>query len=123
VRVDRRGVLASVAGTLCASVLLSLSLGLACGPGGPERSFECPAPERVTRVEDVHYEGVDCDEAIASAESRLTTAYYRKACEQLAPRAGLPARVDDAYVESCRDADEGGSTLTVELCCPGPRSH
>ena len=96
----------------------SLCLGLACGPTAPERSFECPAPERVTRVEGVHYEGASCDAAIAAAESRPGTAYYRKACEQLAPDAGLPGPVSDAYVASCEPADDGGSILTIQLCCP-----
>ena len=104
---------------LALAAAVSLSLGLACGPGAPERSFDCPASERVTRVEGVHYEGVPCEAAIAAAESRPGTAYYRKACEQLAPDAGLPGPVDDAYVASCRPADDGGSILTIELCCPG----
>jgi hypothetical protein len=96
----------------------SLCLGLACGPTAPERSFECGAPERVTRVEGVHYEGVSCEAAIAAAESRPGTAYYRKACEQLAPDAGLPGPVTDAYVTSCEPAPDGGSILSLELCCP-----
>ena len=103
------------------AIVGALCLGLACGPSGPERSLECAAMTQVTRVEDVHYEGVACDSAIAGAESRLTTAYYRKACEQLAPRDGVPPRVLDAYVVRCSPADEGGSMLTIDLCCPPPK--
>lgn len=100
-------------------VTLSLvwTLGLSCEQ---PRSFECAAPEQVTRVAGVHYEGLACEAAIASAEGRLTAAYYRKACEQLAPRSGLPGSVDDAYVTACRPAGEqaGGSLLDIDLCCP-----
>ncbi len=96
-------------------------LGLACEREAP-RSLECPTPEQVTRVDGVQYEGFDCDAAIARAESRLTTAYYRKACEQLAPSAGLPPTALDAFVSRCRPADpiEGGAVLDLEICCPAP---
>jgi hypothetical protein len=121
-RADRQGArllgsLRALCLALCLALFLGLSLGLACEPG---RSFSCLDPTRIVELEDIHYEGVDCPAAIAVAESRLTTAYYRKACEQLAPGAGLPERVDDAHVAACRPAAEeaGGSLLGIQLCCP-----
>ena len=86
-------------------------------------AFECASSAQVTHVADVHYEGVDCDVAIENAESRLSTAYYRKACEQLAPRKGVPPQVEDAYVSACRPTDEpeAGSMLDIDLCCPAGR--
>lgn len=103
---------------LCALALLG-SLGMAC-EGADSRSFECADPAKIQELSGIHYEGVGCDEAIRSAESRLTTAYYRKACEQLAPREGVPATVKDAYVSRCDAAadDAGGSVLDIRVCCP-----
>jgi hypothetical protein len=95
------------------------SLGMLCDRDEP-RSFECADPAQVQELAGVHYEDVDCEAAIESAERRLTTAYYRKSCEQLAPSEGTPANVLDAYVASCAPAtgDAGGSILTIQLCCP-----
>lgn len=103
-------------------VAAALALGLACerGQEAAGRSLVCPSPERVTRLRDVHYQGVGCADAVASAESTLTAGYFRKACEQLAPREGLPARVSDAFVSRCEaDPEPGtGSILQIEVCCP-----
>ena len=97
-----------------------LSLGLACEEGEGERSFECPSVERAARIAHVHYEGVRCDSAIRSAESHLSAAYYRKACEQRSPSEGLPDAVSDAYVSTCvpGNDEQGGSILQIEICCP-----
>ena len=102
------------------AVPLALCLGLACDRPAAVRSLDCPSSDRVTRIADVHYEGADCESAVASAESHLAAAYYRKACEQLAPREGVPARVSDAYVTRCAPAAaaQGGSILDIEVCCP-----
>jgi len=111
VRADR---LAVVAGLVALA-----GLGMVCEREAP-RSFECADPARVQELAGVHYEDVDCDAAIRSAESRLTAAYYRKACEQLAPDAGVPPRVSDAHVARCEPAssDQGGSLLYIQVCCP-----
>ncbi len=102
-----------------AAASLLLCGGVACEKE-PVRSFDCPRSEQVTHLEGVHYEGLACDDAIARAEARPTAAYYRKACEQLAPRKGVPPRVEDAYVASCRPAagEDGGSLLDIDVCCP-----
>lgn len=97
---------------------VALCLGMACEGEAP-RSFECSSPDRVQELAGVHYENTDCEAAIRSAETRLTAAFYRKACQQLAPSAGLPDAVGDAYVASCIPAtgDAGGSILQIQLCC------
>jgi hypothetical protein len=97
------------------SLLALLGLGMACEE---PRSFECANPDQVQEIDGVHYEDLDCDAAIQTAEARLTTAYYRKACEQLAPSEGVPDRVTDAHVAHCQPAEEGGSIVDILLCCP-----
>ena len=112
-RVDARQLAVGLA------VAATLSLGLACERGDGERSFECPSLEQVAHLSHVHYENVDCDTATRAAESNLSAAYYRKACEQLSPIEGLPDAVDDAYVSACEPGtdQQGGSVLQIELCC------
>jgi hypothetical protein len=92
---------------------------MAC-EGSEPRGFECSNPAQVQELRGVHYEDADCDAATRIAESRLTTAYYRKACEQRSPSEGVPANVSDAYVSRCEPAtgDVGGSILLIQLCCP-----
>jgi hypothetical protein len=100
--------------------------GTACEGGFGERggrAFECSSAARVTHLRDVHYPGESCDEAIAKAELHLTAAYFRKACQQLAPSAPLPRRVRDAYVSFCepaseREGFERGAVIQVDICCP-----
>jgi hypothetical protein len=77
----------------------------------------------VTHLRDIHYPEASCDGAIAQAETHLTAGYFRKACQQLAPAAGLPAKVSDVYVSACEAASEregfaGGSVVQIEVCCP-----
>lgn len=105
---------------LALAIPVLAGLVLACESGPEEHALDCPSHDRVVRLDDVHYEGLDCDAAIASAESHLSAAYYRKACEQLDPSAGVPARVSDAWVSGCtpRDDEAGGATLQIVLCCP-----
>ena len=93
---------------------------MACEGGGGDRSFECASLERVAHLAHVHYEGADCDSATQSAESHLSAAYYRKACEQLTPSEGVPDSVSDAYVSACAPGNEqqGGAILQIEICCP-----
>lgn len=95
-----------------------LCLESACERAAP-RAFECGSPDRVAELADVHYEDVDCEAATRSAEARLTAAFYRKACQQRAPSAGLPERVSDAFVTSCTpdSGEAGGSLLQIRLCC------
>jgi len=101
------------------AVLAALCLGVAC-ERGEEHALECPSQDRIVRLDDVHYPGADCETAIANAESHLAAAYYRKACEQLAPAAGLPERVSDAWVSGCTpvDGEAAGATLQISVCCP-----
>ncbi len=108
------------------AMLLAGVGGAACEGGFGERggrAFECPSAERVTQLRDIHYPDESCDGAISKAEMHLTAAYFRKACQQLAPSAPLPRRVRDAYVSSCepaseRDGFERGAVLQIDLCCP-----
>ena len=95
-------------------------LGLACEADVGARAFECASLERVAHLAHVHYEEVECDSATQSAESHLSAAYYRKACEQLTPIGGLPNAVTDAYVSACApgNSEQGGSILQIEICCP-----
>jgi hypothetical protein len=102
-------------------------IGIAACEGGfgerGGRAFECPSAQRVTQLSDVHYPDEGCDSAISKVEMHLTAAYFRKACQQLAPSAPLPRRVRDAYVSSCepaseRDGFERGSVVQIDLCCP-----
>lgn len=102
---------------LVCAVLAALGLGLACDEAAPIRSFECAVPAKVTHLRDIHYEGASCEVAIASAESHLAAAYFRKACEQLAPDRGVPERVADAYVSSCAASAEEGAVLQIDVCC------
>ncbi len=96
----------------------ALCLGMACEREAP-RDLECGSPDHVKELAGVHYQDADCEAAIQSAETRLSAAFYRKACQQLAPSAGLPERVSDAHVTSCIPAigDAGGSILQIQLCC------
>ena len=107
-------------GVVTSLLCLCLCLGLACDEGEADRSFECASLERVAHIAHAHYEGVDCETAIRSAESRLSAAYYRKACEQRSPAQGVPDAVSDAYVSACAPGNEeqGGSILQIEVCCP-----
>ena len=100
-------------------VVMFVCLGMACEDSEP-RSLQCPHPDQVQELAGVHYEDVGCEDAIRSAEARLTTAYYRKACEQLTPSQGVATQVVDAYVFRCEPAtgDTGGSILQIQICCP-----
>ncbi len=107
--------------------LISVAVGVAACEGGfgerGDRAFECSSAARVTHLRDVHYPEESCDGAIAKAELHLTAAYFRKACQQLAPAAPLPRRVRDAYVSSCepaseREGFERGAVIQVDICCP-----
>ncbi len=99
-------------------LVAALCLGTACEREAPQ-ILECGSPDQVVELSGVHYEDAECEAAIQSAETRLGAAFYRKACQQLAPSAGLPERVSDAHVTSCIPAigDAGGSTLQIQLCC------
>lgn len=77
----------------------------------------------MTQLRDVHYPEESCDDAIAQAERHLTAAYFRKACQQLAPADGLPGKVSDVYVSACqasseREGFEGGAVVQIDVCCP-----
>ena len=109
-----------------AIAVFACGLGAACEGGFGERrarAFECPSSERVTHLRDIHYPEESCDGAIAHAETHLTGGYFRKACQQLAPAEGLPAKVSDVYVSACEaaselDGFEGGSVVQIDVCCP-----
>ena len=80
-------------------------------------------PARVATLEKVHYEDASCEDAIRSAESSLHAAYFRKACEQLAPLKGLPGPATDAQVAACEETGPDGvwgpgALLQIEVCCP-----
>ena len=112
-------------GTVVAALALAAAgLGADCGLAPEPPGLQCASASRITTLSGVHYEGADCEAAVAAAESRPQSAHYRKACEQLAPSAGLPSPATDVYVASCRPAGEelGGSLLDVEVCCPQPPS-
>ena len=106
--------------------VFACGLGAACEGGFGEhrtRAFECPSSERVTHLRDIHYPEESCVGAIAQAEEHLAAAYFRKACQQLAPASGLPAKVSDVYVSACaaaseRDGFEGGAVVQIDVCCP-----
>jgi hypothetical protein len=67
----------------------------------------------------LHYpNGTGCQEIVPRAESSLSMAHFRKACEAAVPRSTRPTRVLAAGVVECRT---GGATrgvvVDVELCC------
>jgi hypothetical protein len=106
--------------------------GLCCSSfeRGEERDGElrfvplvCESPHVVTTRERVRYPEDDCSAAIGKAEGRLTSGHYRRACQQMAPAAGLPTRVVEVRATVCADAAllpdfQGGSVLSVDICCP-----
>ena len=125
----RRGQKGRLAPLLVA--LLALP-GLCCSffERGEERDGElrfvplvCESPHVVTKRERVRYPEDDCPAAIGKAEGRLTSGHYRQACQQMAPAAGLPTGVVEVRVTLCEDAagvpsSQGGSVLSVDICCP-----
>jgi len=125
----RRGQKCGLAPLLLALLVFS---GLCCSffERGEERDGElrfvplvCRLPHVVTKRERVRYPEDDCPAAIGKAEGRLTSGHYRRACQQMAPAAGLPTRVVEVRVTLCTDAaglpdSQGGSVLSVDICCP-----
>jgi hypothetical protein len=74
-------------------------------------------------MESVHYPEDGCRAAVGKAEGRLTSGHYRRACEQMAPVAGLPTKVVEVRVTACSEAAaldgyEGGSVVWLDICCP-----
>ena len=122
------GLQARVSGGVAVVAIWIVACGLvaACEGGFGERrarAFECPSSDRVTHLRDIHYPEASCDGAIAQAETHLTAGYFRKACQQLAPAAGLPSKVSDVYVSACeasseREGFEGGVVVQIDVCCP-----
>jgi hypothetical protein len=105
----------------------SLVLLVACEGGLGERApgvLDCASPTQVARLRNIHYPEDECAAARGKAEAHVTAAYYRKSCQQLAPAAGLPAKVSDVLVSGCEPASghglESGSVLQIEICCPDP---
>jgi hypothetical protein len=105
--------------TALALVLAAMS---ACTAPDEPRTLVCADPAKVVSLRDTHFPDESCRSATKLAETRLTMAFYRKACQQLAPSAGLPSRVAAAAVTSCepathREDHEGGVVAQIEICC------
>ena len=112
--------------------LLSLAflglLGSRCSSVAPDGGLEfvplvCRSPRVATRMEHIHYPEDDCRAAVRKAEDRLSSGHYRRACQQLAPAAGLPTKVVEVRATACFEAAslddyEGGSGLWLDSCCP-----
>jgi hypothetical protein len=126
-RHSARGVWRAVFAAL-AVVQVLFVLSACTAPEEPEepeapRELSCASPEKVVALLDTHFPDGSCATATTFAETRLTTAFYRKACQQLAPSAGLPGRVEAAVVTHCesateRDGYDGGVVAQIEICCP-----
>jgi len=104
--------------------LLLLAATASCSLQGDRRAVACHDPAKVVALRNTHYPDLTCKSAVKYAETRLTMAYYVKACQQLAPSAGLPLRVLAARVVACEpasrvagQADERGVVAQVQICC------
>jgi hypothetical protein len=109
---------------LCDAAIVALVVGTLSACTAPEepRTFACEDSAKVVPLRDTHFPDESCETATKLAETRLTMAFYRKACQQLAPSAGLPGRVRAASVTSCesatkRDGYDGGVVAQIEICC------
>lgn len=96
---------------------------VACSAGNEQRGLACPDRSRVVTLTDIHYPEETCESAVALAENRLQSAFYLKACRQLAPSEPLPSKAVAATVLRCesastRDGFEGGVVTEIEVCCP-----
>lgn len=113
---------------LAFSVAILLLPGARCSHSGRDGELEfvplvCRSPRVKTQMAHVHYPQDDCRSAVRKAEGRLASGHYRRACEQVAPAAGLPAKVVEVRVTACAEASsldgyEGGSVLWLDVCCP-----
>lgn len=94
----------------------------ACAPEKERAIPECPDPEKLIELTDIHYPELTCESATELAEGRLTSGIYRTSCRQLAPAAGLPNSVLSATILDCapasdREGYEGGVVANIQLCC------
>jgi hypothetical protein len=107
---------------LAAVFLLASLAGPGCTHSDDGAGVSCGDPAKVVSLANSHYPEMTCESATRFAEQRLTTAYYLKACQQLAPSAGLPSSVEAAAVLSCEPARdvpgfERGVVAQIEICC------
>ncbi|NVB40412.1 hypothetical protein G6O69_21410 [Pseudenhygromyxa sp. WMMC2535] len=85
----------------------------------------CEAPPGLTcdldeqaAVGGLYYPGWTCDDAIANAESSLSSWHYRNACNQQVG-SDISSPVDAALVTDCTH-DGSNAIVTVDLCCDAP---
>jgi hypothetical protein len=75
-------------------------------------------PDEQASVGGLYYPGWTCADAIAHAESSLSSWHYRNACHQQVG-SDISSPVDEALALGCV-IDSGSAVVSVDLCCDAP---
>jgi hypothetical protein len=91
-----------------------VSADLCCDP---PPGLSCDPSEQAS-VGGLYYPGWTCADAIAHAESSLSSWHYRNACHQQVG-SDISSPVDEALALGCV-IDSGSAVVSVDLCCDAP---